>query len=98
MRASNEVAAYLIFECLEENLVEPRNNWPTLIFEDRSYARWAATEIAEMLMDRPYDDPDLIVQEFMLKMMALENTTRDPAKKRIFNIAIETAEDILTLF
>ena len=51
-----------------------------------------------MIMARPYEDPDILIQEFMLKMMVLENSTSDKHKKRIFNIAIDAAEDILTLF
>lgn len=98
MKASNEVAAYLIFECLEENLFEPNRQWPDDIFEERSYARWAAYELAEMLMDRPHESPDDIVQEFILKMQVMSAIATDPAKSRIFSIAAETAEDILTLF
>lgn len=98
MKASNEVAAYMIFECLEENLFEPNRNWPETIFEERSYARWAAIEIADMLMDRPYEDPDTIVESFMLRMQLYSIVEEDPRKAKIFEIAKETAEDILTLF
>lgn len=98
MKASNEVAAYMIAECLEENLFEPNKNWPDAAFEDRSYARWAAMELAERLMDRPYEDADTIVEEFMLRMALLAHITEDPTKQRLFSIARDTAEDILTLF
>lgn len=98
MKASNEVVAYMISECLEENLFQPNKNWPETIFEDRSYARWAATELAERLMDRPYENPDMIVEEFMLRMSLLASVTEDPVKRRVFSIARDTAEDILTLF
>lgn len=98
MKASNEVAVHLIFECLEENLFEPNKQWPNDIFEERSYARWAAYEIAEMLMDRPYESPDDIIQEFSLKMQVMSAIATDPEKSRIFLIAADTAEDILTLF
>lgn len=98
MKASNEVAAYMILNCLEENLFEPNKNWPETIFEDTSYARWAAMELANRLMDRPYENPDIIVEEFMLRMSFLASITEDPAKRRVFSIARDTAEDILTLF
>lgn len=98
MNASNELAVHLVLECLEENLVEPNRSYPTDIFEERSYARWAATEIAEMLMDRPHEFPDLIIEEFIFKMVVMEYATDDPKKSRIFSVAKETAKDILTLF
>lgn len=94
----NELAIRKIIECLEENLFEPKYSWPEKAFEDRSYARWAAYEIWERLMDRPNESPDLIISEFMLQMILYENITEDPKKARIFSVAKETAEDILTLF
>ena len=98
MKASNDTAAYTIAESLEDNLFEPNKDWPETIFKDRSYARWAAMELANKLMDRPYESPDLIIEEFMFKMKMFSIATDDPEKSRIFTIAKETAEDILTLF
>lgn len=98
MKANNEVAAHTIAESLEENLFEPNKNWPDTTFEERSYARWAAMELANRLMDRPYESPDLIIEEFMLKMEMFSIAASDPVKSRIFTVAKETAEDILTLF
>ena len=94
----NDVAIQKIFECLEEDLYEPERNWPEKSFEDRSYSRWAAMEIWEKLMDHPHDDPNLIIEEYMFKMLALSKTTTDPMKSRIFSLASETAEDILSVF
>lgn len=98
MKASNEVAAHMIAESLEENLFEPNKNWPGAAFEDRSYARWAAMELVNRLMDYPHESPDLIVEEFMFKMEMFSAATDDPVKSRIFSVAKETAEDISTLF
>lgn len=98
MIASNDLAACMISESLEENLFEPNKDWPQGVFEDRSYARWAAMELANKLMDCPYESPDLIIEEFMLKMGIFSAATEDPVKARIFSVAKETAEDILTLF
>lgn len=98
MKANNELAAYMIIECLEENLFEPNQQWPDNSFEERSYARWAAYELAERIMDRPHEEPDDILHDFMVRMYFLSELTDDPKKKRIFSIAAETAEDILTLF
>ena len=94
----NEKAARLIVECLDENLFEPQKDWPIDVFEERSYARWAAMEIWQMLMDRPHEEADAIIEEFMLKMAIYSECVEDARKRRIFRIAKNTAEDILTLF
>lgn len=98
MLPANDLAAEIIIETLEENLIEPKRSYPDDLFEERSYARWAAYELANRLMDRPYESPDLIIEEFMLTMMMYESATNDPRKSRLFLIAKETAKDILTLF
>lgn len=93
-----EYAIQRVMTSLDENLFEPGYSWPDRAFEARSYARWAAFEIWERLTDRPRERPDDILCEFMLQMYSLAELTEDPKKKRIFTIAAETAEDIMTLF
>lgn len=95
---SSEQAVETVMTCLDENLFEPAYSWPDISFEERSYSRWAANEIWERLMDRPHDNPDDILHEFMVQMYFLSEMTNDPKKRRIFTIAAETAEDIMTLF
>lgn len=98
MLPSNDLAPYIVMEALDENLIEPKRSYPDDLFEERSYARWAAYELANKLMDRPYEDPDRIIEEFIFQMAIMEHTTNDPAKEKIFRVAKETAKDILTLF
>lgn len=94
----NEVDMTKIKEYFEENLFEPDKNWPKDAFEERSYARWAAMELWGRLLDHPYEQADDIIFEFILDMIHLESYTSNPKRVRIFSIARETAEDILTLF
>ena len=98
MKPSCDFAAELVMNTLEENLPEPNIHWSDELFEEQSYARWAVYELANRLMDRPYEFADLIVQDFTLEMIGYMRETKDPAKKRIFKAAIEAAYDILTLF
>lgn len=98
MKASCDLATDIITACLEENLPEPNRNWPPDIFEEQSYARWAVYELANRLMDRPYEFADSIVQDFILELTGYLYATDDPQKKRLFGVAIDAAEDILTLF
>lgn len=98
MVPSSERAAEIVAECLEENLPAPNLGWPKDIFEEQSYARWAAYELADRLMDRPYESVDHIIQDFILEMTGYFYASDDPQKERLFRVAIDTAEDILTLF
>lgn len=92
-----EDAIAKLFQCLDENLREPTGWWPSNEFEERVMARWTVYELIDQLLDRPYDDPFLIVQEFMLDMMRLACQTRYENKRRTFEIACSTAEDVLTI-
>lgn len=82
---------------MDEALFEPQPNWPLYHFEERSYSRWAATEIITALMDRPLDPPDIVVEEFLLKVTLMASITEDSKKRHIFSVAKEIAEDILHL-
>lgn len=93
----NELFAQWIIESLEADIFKP-SNASDYTFEELSYARWAAYEISELLMNRPHDSPDLIIEEFMLKMTVFEASEDDSRRKRIFAVARETAEDMLTIF
>ena len=91
----NEDAALLIIEYMENYLFEPRKNWPAYWFEQRSFQRWAANEILELIMDHPLDSPDLIIDGFQLKMILFSCMTQSTKASQIFSIARETAESIL---
>ena len=94
----NEIAIITIINCLEENLFEPNRTWASDIFEERSYARWAAYEIWQRILDNPLKTTDEIIDEFILDMTMCYMSTDNPKREKLFKIAKETAEDILTLF
>jgi hypothetical protein len=83
---------------INEYFIEPDGRFPKRLFEEMSYARWAAFEIVELLMDRPYDSPDEVVGDFLLRMALYSQTANTPEKKRIFSIGENVAEEILSLF
>lgn len=93
----NEQAIYRLLECLNENLTEPNWSWPEDMFEERSYARWAVYEIIDLLMDRPFQDPKDVVEDFILRMCWLKSTTEVDKRIKIYETAIRTAEDVLTI-
>lgn len=92
----HEDAAMEVIRYMDVHLFKPEIWWPADIFEERSYARWAANEILRRIIDDPFAPPDLIVVEFMCKMSAL-SFVDETENGRIFAIARETAENILYL-
>ncbi len=93
--AMNYEAVIIIFRYLEESLFEPTKDWPKEEFEKRSYERWAAYEIIESLMDHPFITADMVIDEFILKMIFFAHLAKE--KKQRFIIAIDVAETIRSL-
>lgn len=93
----NELEIKLVLKFIEDYLFEPTKSWPRDEFDERAYARWAAYEIVERLMDCPFDPPDLIIEEFMLELDIYSHQTKSEHIKDMFSIARDTALDILCL-
>ena len=91
----NDEAITTIFRYLEEYLFEPMKNWPKDEFEKRSYERWAAYEIIESLMDNPFTTADMVIDEFILKMICFAHLAKE--QKQQFILAIDVAETIQSL-
>lgn len=81
----------------EEFLFEPGLHWPKKEIQKRSYARWASEEIILSIMNRPFVEPDMIVEEFIIKMEYFLHISENATTNSIFTIAESTAEDILGL-
>lgn len=81
----------------EEVLFEPGLHWPKKKIQERSYARWAAEEILLSIMDHPFTEPDMIIEEFIIKMECFLHISENTTANSIFTIAENTAEDILGL-
>ena len=81
----------------EEFLFEPGPHWPKKSIQEHAYARWATEEILLTIMDHPFVEPDMIVEEFIIKMEYFLHITGNTTANSIFTIAENTAEDILGL-
>lgn len=90
-----EESISVIVDYIENSIGEIDDIWPEHIFEYRANERWAANEILERVMDSPFDDPEIVVEEFFLEMCLYERQTTFEHKKKIFSIAKTTAEKIL---
>lgn len=93
----HDLAVQKILSCLDDILFEPDKRWSNDDFERQSYARWAAYEIINLIMDKPYDMPEIAAEEFMYTMATFAAFTKNSKKRRIFEIACDTANDILTI-
>lgn len=68
-------------------------NNPT--FQEQSYRIWAAGEIANRIMDKPHDDPVIIMDRFMLEM--LFHAKHHP-ENLAFQTAYRTAEKLISIY
>ena len=91
----NDEAVTKILRYLEEYLFEPMKDWPKEEFERRSYERWAAYEIMESLMDHPFTTADMVIDEFIFKMISFFLLAKEQKQQFIF--AIDVAETIRSL-
>ena len=91
----NDEAVAIIFKYLEEYLFEPMKDWPKEEIERRSYERWAAYEIVESLMDHPFTTADIVIDEFIFKMIFFAHLAKE--RKQQFIFAIDVAETIRSL-
>jgi len=91
----NDKAVTTILRYLEECLFEPTKDWPKEEFKKRSYERWAACEIVESLMDHPFTTADILIDEFIFKMIFFAHLAKE--RKQQFIFAIDVAETIRSL-
>lgn len=93
----NETAIQKVINFIDEFLFEPTGRWPVEMFEERAYSRWAANEIIQRLLDCPFDAPEEVISRFIFEMSMNSHMATDEKKQRIFQIASETAMDILIM-
>lgn len=91
-------AAELLMAYINEHFVDPPSTWNEHLFEELVYSRWAADQILYLLMDRPFEPPESVVECFLLKMALYSWSCKSEKQARIYSIAEDTAEEILHLF
>ena len=64
----NDVEVQSICDYLEECLFEPSINWPPEQFAERSYSRWAVSEILDRVRGNPEVPIVSTVEVFMAEM------------------------------
>lgn len=92
----NEKTICAVQDYIDLYLFEPQKGWPKQEVESRSYERWAAFELLHRLMDNPLEDPDIVVDCFVMEM-AMYSHLGGSIGNHIFGAALDTAVDILQL-
>ena len=91
-------AVSIIQRYVDEHLFSPSFTWPKYEFRKRSYQQWAAYEICDRIMDKPFDDPITVIENFMFEMAMYACYGEDEQRRFIFQSAVETAEELSLLF
>ena len=91
-------AVSIIQRYIDEYLFSPSFTWPKYEFRKRSYQQWAAYEICDRIMDKPFDDPITVIENFMFEMAMYACYGEDEQRSFIFQSAVETAEELSLLF
>lgn len=93
-----DAAVSIALKYIDQHLFSPSFSWSKYEFEKRTYSRWAAYEIINRIMDKPFDMPSCIIEEFMTEMSMYACYGKDKHRSWIFQVAAETAEEMLSLF
>lgn len=94
----SELAISIIQEYIEQHLFSPSFSWPKDEFKKRSYAQWAAYEIINRIMDKPYEMPIYVIENYIFEMAMYAHYGEDEYRNLIFQTAVETAEELALLF
>lgn len=89
-----ETIILTIIEYMESELFLPDISWPDDMFEKQSFSRWAAEDILQGILDRPYDMPETVVEDYIITMSYY---ARNYSGIAMFQIALNTAKEILAL-
>lgn len=93
-----DVAIAIIHEYIKEHLFSPSFSWPKYEFKKRSYQQWAAYEICDRILDKPFDTPIEVIENFIFEMAMYACYGEDEQRSFIFQCAVETAEELILLF
>lgn len=94
----SETAVSIIKEYVDRHLFSPSFSWPKDEFEKRSYSQWAAYEIINRIMDKPFEMPICIIESFICEMAMYACYGEDEHRSLIFQTAVETVEELILLF
>lgn len=94
---------------IDETLFKPDVGWPKYEFQKRSYARWAANEILDRIIQEEMRLPPhitgvepltplQIIQGFMMETDYFAGIAENKHDRFIFTTARDTAENLIYLF
>lgn len=93
----NEEAILKIGDYIQTNLTEPEEGWPNVYIQRRSYEIWAADEILMRVFEHPDTLPEIVVEDFLIRMQYFARIANTERARVTFVIAANIAEDILEM-
>lgn len=93
-----DIAVFTIQKYIDEHLSGPSLDLSEHEFRKRSYQQWAAYEICNRILDKPFNDPIIIIEIFMFEMAMYVCYGGNELRSFIFQNAVETAEELNLLF
>ena len=91
----NERALMAIMSVLEGFTEPPRSDWPQHEAEEFTFSRWAVEEMLNQVWDHPWTLASDTIEQFALKLKVYAITSKTEKQRRIFDIAAETAWELL---
>lgn len=70
---------------------------PVDFLQERGYTNWAVEEMLHTIYINPFADPENVVMGFAIQMAYFYCLSNSPEQQEMFNLARETAEDLLNL-
>lgn len=80
---------------IEQHCSIPNTPCNTNLFKKRSYRRWAAYEVYNLILDKPFEDANTIIEDFIFLLMAYNTFDHSDQCSMVFHCALETAETLL---
>lgn len=93
----NEMFVMSLIEFLNET-GEPEVHWPRHEFDEVSFSRWAAGELMEAIMDHPMVPAMDTIEEFAIKMLAYQASSKGTNAEKIFKYAADFTYETLDIF
>lgn len=90
-------AIFVIDDYLNDMIRNADDNWYRFHLEEASYTEWAAEEIKDRILRNPLRPPYDVIEYYIAEMTYYTSLSTNFESTFIFDVARETAENILSL-
>lgn len=72
----------------------PGSPWDKDLFEERTYIQWACKELIQELMNYSSISTETTIDAFWLRMLQYYHYSSSPRMRKVFQVAMDTADTI----